>query len=252
MSEKAELTVREIQMMILEVMKDIDRFCRENDIPYTLSSGTLLGAVRHKGFIPWDDDADMFMLRKDFDRFVNTYKSDRFKLRYHNRKGESFPSGYAKVCDPTTHSGTEENKKTGIFVDVFPLDNVPEEEKARRRHMHRIMSIHNRLYHRQRKDFVSIIKSYLHSLDWWWRKLEKTVHDPKYADSPLVAHVVGTTNYRTVIGKDRFNDLVDVDFEGCKFRGFRDTDSYLSMVYGADYMTPKQWSHNLKVYKNEQ
>lgn len=253
MEEKELLSVREIQLLILEVMKDVDRFCREHNIPYSLSSGTLLGAVRHGGFIPWDDDADIFMLREDFDRFTSTYKSDKYKLLYHgNTESKVFADGYAKVCDPETFSGNEDKKGTGIYLDIFPLDYVPEEPKACRKRMHKIMSIHNRLYHRRRKDFVSIIKAYRHSLKWWVNKLEKTVHEKKYFDSPLVAHAVGTTNYRTVIHKSRFDDLVDTDFEGYKFLGFKDPHSYLSKVYGEDYMTPRQWSHNLKVYKDEQ
>ncbi len=72
MSDKKQLSIREIQLKMLDVMIDIDRFCRANDIPYSLACGTLLGAVRHGGFIPWDDDADLFMLRDVVDRFVKT------------------------------------------------------------------------------------------------------------------------------------------------------------------------------------
>ncbi|MDE5870240.1 MAG: LicD family protein [Muribaculaceae bacterium] len=255
MEEKNELSLKEKQSIILEIMKDIAKFCRANNIPYTLSSGTLLGAVRHGGFIPWDDDADMFMLREDFDRFVNIYKSDKYHLLFNTRSDdEFFASGYAKVNDPDTfiaESLTMTNH--GVFVDIFPLDGVPDDAKERKEYMHKIMSLHNRIYHRQRKDLLSIIKSYRHPLDWWMNKMNETVHDPRYVNSPLVAHVVGTTNYRTVIDRDRFKSLVDIPFEGYNFLGFSDTDSYLSMVYGPDYMTPKKWSHNLKVYrKNEQ
>ncbi len=106
MDNKTELTIQEKQEIILGILKDIDRFCRDNDIPYSLSSGTLLGAVRHGGFIPWDDDADMFMLREDFDRFVKIYKSDKYHLLFNTRSDdEFFASGYAKVNDPDTYIG---------------------------------------------------------------------------------------------------------------------------------------------------
>ena len=244
MESRKELTIKEKQQLILEVMKDIDRFCRDHNIPYTISSGTLLGAVRHGGFIPWDDDADMFMLRKDFDRFVATYNSDKYHLLFNTRnENEFFASGYAKVCDPATESAdTIAKTNPGIFVDIFPLDAVPEDETLRKKYMHKVMSIHNRLHHRQRKDIVSILKSYRHSLDWWWHKMDTTVRDPQYADSPLVAHIIGTTNYRTVIHKDRFDNLVDIEFEGYPFLGFKDTDGYLTKVYGADYMTPRHFN----------
>ena len=103
MAEKTELSLKEKQMIILDIMKDIDKFCRANDIPYTLSSGTLLGAVRHGGFIPWDDDADIFMLREDFDRFVSIYRSDRYKLVFNSKPEEkTLPSGIAQNGDPST------------------------------------------------------------------------------------------------------------------------------------------------------
>lgn len=254
MDNQQELTIKEKQAIILEIMKDIDRFCRANGIRYSLSSGTLLGAVRHGGFIPWDDDADMFMLREDFERFVKTYKSDRYDLLYDIDPLKRYQvKGYAKVGDPAT--GTKSSgsiSSYGMFVDVFPLDYVPEDPKECHKWMHKLMRIHNRIYHRQKRDFNSIRKSYFHSLDWWWRKLGETVRNSPYTGSPLVAHAVGTTNYRTVIRKDRFDSLIDTPFESYNFLGFSDPGSYLEIVYGPDYMTPKQWNHNLKIYRKDE
>ena len=175
----------------------------------------MLGAGRHGGFIPWDDDADMFMLRKDFDRFVKTYKSDKYRLLFKDRSGEEFlATGYVKVSDPNTYVGGAKKKNFGVYVDVFPLDSVPEEPKEQHHFMHKIMSLHNRIHHRQKNDIVSIIKSYRHSLNWWMNKMDETIYNSLYEESPLVAHVVGTTNYRTVIRKDRFETLTDIPFEG--------------------------------------
>lgn len=256
MTTDKQLTIDDIHRLTLEIMKDIDRFCRANNIPYTLSSGTLLGAVRHGGFIPWDDDADMFMLREDFERFVSIYKSDKYQLNYNINKFDATEAkkqsfyGFAKVVDNSVTSIDKRGKDIGgVWVDIFPLDPVPEDPKIQHDYMHRIMSIHNRLYHRQRTDIVSIIKSYRHSLRWWVNRLNTATHDTTYADSPLVAHIVGSQNYRTIINRDRFETLTDIEFEGYKFLGFSDTHSYLSMVYGADYMTPKQWSHNTTVFQ---
>lgn len=245
-----ELTLAEKKARILDIMKDIDNFCRENDIRYTLSSGTLLGAVRHGGFIPWDDDADIFMLREDFDRFVKIYKSPDYHVVFNNRSEEEFLAvGYAKICDPKTTIFYENSQtRYGIYVDLFPLDAVPEEPKAQKEYMHKIMSLHNRLHHRQKKDIVSIIKSYRHSLDWWWNRIDTLVHSGEHKESPLVAHILGTTNYRTVIPREWFDTLQNIEFEGYKFLGFSDTDAYLTKVYGADYMTPRKWSHDYKAY----
>lgn len=250
MEEKKPLTVRESQLRILEVMKDVDRFARENNIPYTLSSGTMLGAIRHGGFIPWDDDADIFMLREDFERFVKIYKSDKYRLSYNIEEPDDYSIiGYAKVVDPTAYALSKSGKKDpGIFLDIFPLDSMPEDPTERRTYMHRIMHFENRLYHRQRTDLVSVIKSYWRSCDSWKRKLLDAVHDRRYAGSPLVGQAIGTRNYRTVLNRDRFSSLTDITFEGYTFRGFSDPHSYLEIVYGPDYMTPKKWSHEIKVY----
>ena len=113
--------------------------------------------------------------------------------------------------------------------------------------MHRVMRLHNRIHHRQKKDIISIIKSYRHSLDWWWNRLDATVHAGTYAGSPLVAQAIGTDNYRTVLRRDRFETLTDIPFEGYNFLGFSDPHSYLEMLYGPDYLTPKKWSHNIRI-----
>lgn len=250
MTDKIDIPIKERQQRILEVMKEVDRFCRENNIPYTLSSGTMLGAIRHGGFIPWDDDADIFMLRKDFDRFVSIYKSDRYKLSYNIYYPDGYYiAGYAKVVDPSAYTlGKGGKEYPGIFLDIFPLDDVPEDPVECKKFMHKIMHLENRLYHRQRTDIVSILKSYYHSFNWWKRKFLDATHNNQYASSPFVGQAIGTRNYRTVIRRDRFDSLTDIDFEGYKFLGFSDPHSYLEIVYGPDYMTPKKWTHNIKVY----
>lgn len=252
--DRKELTIEEKHAIILEIMKDIDKWCRENSLPYTISAGTMLGAIRHGGFIPWDDDADLFMLRKDFDRFVKEYKSDKYHLLFNKRTEKEFlAAGYAKVSDPTTEIyDPKSHTEYGVYVDIFPLDAVPEDPRERHEYMHTIMSAHNRLHHRQMKDIVSFIKAYRHSLDYWFNKCDALVHSGKHDDSPLVAQVIGTGNYRTVLEKSRFDSLVDIEFEGYKFLGFSDPHSYLTMLYGPDYMTPRRWAHNFIAYRCEE
>lgn len=220
-------------------MSDVDEFCRENDIPYSISSGTLLGAVRHGGFIPWDDDADMFMLREDFDRFISLYKGRKYHLLYNTRNPkEHFRAGYIKISDPDTIVKKKNTiAKYGVNIDIFPLDYVPEDENERNIYIGKLIKYQYHLRHRQKKDFLSIIISYRHSIDYWWDKCESEIREGKYKKSPLVAHIMGSRNNRTVINRNRFDNLVDIDFEGRKFRAFCDPHTYLTMVYG-DYMSP--------------
>lgn len=249
-----ELTIEDKHKIILEIMIDIDRFCRENNIPYTISAGTMLGAIRHGGFIPWDDDADLFMLREDFDRFVKIYKSPKYNLLFNTRTEKEFlASGYAKVSDPSTavHSGRTMTNY-GVYVDIFPLDYLPEDEKERKKFMHKVLRVHNRLHHRQLRDVVSIVKAHWRSLDKWWNLCDSLVHSGKYDDSPIVGQVIGTDNYRTVLEKSRLKDMGDIEFEGHRFMSLHDPRGYLEMLYGKDYMTPVRWSHNMTIYQTDE
>ena len=84
------------------------------------------------------------------------------------------------------------------------------------------------------------------------RKLDSIVQNNPYADSPLVAHAVGSDNYRTVIPRKWFENLGTRRFEDYDFMAFEDPDAYLKIVYGPDYMTPKKWSHEVKIYKKDE
>lgn len=117
---------------ILDIMDEIDRVCGQNEIKYYLVGGTLLGAVRHKGFIPWDDDLDIAMPRKDFDHFIDICENalkPEFKLEWISNNDEYWLP-FAKVIRKNTLFNQElyanEGKGFGIFVDIFPLDTTKE------------------------------------------------------------------------------------------------------------------------------
>lgn len=121
-------TLRKLQLAELEILKDIDRVCRDNAIPYFLDSGTLLGAVRHKGFIPWDDDVDLGMLRPDYERFLQVAPQalgEGYEVSDPHLCPE-FAGMFAKVWKRGTKFFTEETIEAhipqGIFVDIFPYD----------------------------------------------------------------------------------------------------------------------------------
>ena len=125
-----EMTVDEIQSVSLDLLRDIHQFCIENGIKYTLQGGTLLGAVRHKGFIPWDDDLDIAMPRPDYDRFIKTYHSYKgykvFSREIEPNKNDVYIA-YARVCDmkntwvdDSYFPWTSQSK--GVWIDLFPLD----------------------------------------------------------------------------------------------------------------------------------
>ena len=253
MEDNKSLSMAEKQEILFEMLKDVDAFCRKNGIRYSISDGTMLGAVRHGGFIPWDDDADICMLREDFDRFASTYKSDRFHMLYKTAgDDEYFFGGFIKINDPSTYVRNKSHKdltKYGITLDIFPFEDVPQDPDVRKSFMHNIRRIDNRLYHSQKKDIFSIMKSHRYSSEKWWDKLNEAVHDVRYKGSSLVGQSVCVRDDRVVLQKSMFDRITDIDFNGYKLRGFEDSHKYLEFMFGADYMTPKQWDHGIDIYR---
>ena len=133
MKEIGRERLREIQLEILDVVMD---FCRDNGINCWLNGGTLLGAVRHKGYIPWDDDIDLGMLRSDYDKFMAVFnaKNDRYKFVCYENNPESF-THYGKVFDTSTvlYEPNEKGDKLSVNVDIFVMDNAPADEAEQKR-----------------------------------------------------------------------------------------------------------------------
>ncbi len=123
-------TLRQVQLVQLEILKEVKRVCDQAQIHYWLDSGTFLGAVRHGGFIPWDDDLDIGMLREDYERFLRICKdtlSEQYVLQDWNQT-PGYPYAFAKVRKKGTvyrELKDESFSENGIFIDIFPYDKYP-------------------------------------------------------------------------------------------------------------------------------
>ena len=125
-------TLRRLQLTELELLQEVDRVCKKRGIHYTVIAGTLLGAVRHKGFIPWDDDADVAMLRGEYERFREACRTELDQSRFYFQDHAETPGyrwGYGKLRRRDTLFLREHQEhmpyEQGVFIDVFPLDAVP-------------------------------------------------------------------------------------------------------------------------------
>lgn len=138
-----EMTIQEVHQVSLDVLQEFHDFCVNNNIHYSLSGGSLIGAIRHNGFIPWDDDIDVQMPRPDYEKFIHTYTSHSgFELccrelpDYEKKMG--YP--YARLCDTKrtfVDMGTKPwiQKQLGIWIDILPCDGMPSDEKLAKKHL---------------------------------------------------------------------------------------------------------------------
>ncbi len=123
-------SLRAHQLVMLDMLRELDRICRKHDIPYMLYAGTLLGAVRHEGFIPWDDDLDVIMLRADYQRFLqvaSTELDNRYYLQ--GEYSDHWPMFFSKLRRNGTacierYIPKDDQTHMGVYIDIFPCDNL--------------------------------------------------------------------------------------------------------------------------------
>lgn len=122
---KKELSLSEVREVAFKTLLHFKSFCQENNICFYLSNGTLLGAVKYGGFIPWDDDIDVFVPREDYDRLLKIYKDNKNYKLFSTDRNENFKFTFAKLCDATTlkiEKNIDNGIEFGVEIDIFPLD----------------------------------------------------------------------------------------------------------------------------------
>ena len=124
------MTLRELQLFSLNILKDVHEFCKSHKIQYSLAYGTLIGAIRHKGFIPWDDDVDIIMPRPDYEKFCKLYKSSYYKLASPHESYICFARVYddQKTTSVQSVPWLKSKKRSGVWIDIFPIDSISDNE----------------------------------------------------------------------------------------------------------------------------
>lgn len=265
-----ELSLEELKAIELDILKAFDRFCKEHNIRYFLGFGTLLGAIRYKKFIPWDDDIDVLVPREDYDRLLRLYKdTPRYRL-YAYERNRNYRYPFAKLCDMDTtltefyypHNGVE----LGVNIDVFPLDHYDDDLEKARKEVERVSKNVNCL------SFSKMGKSrspyFLKFLIWttiivycrvrgsahYIRKIIKESHRPEQKGSRYMGVKVWPIwRDRGIIPAEVFTDTIDIEFEGLMFPAPIGYDTYLSCLYG-DYMPEpppekRKTHHHFKAYR---
>ena len=248
-----EMTLREVQLFALEILKDVHEFCVANNIRYSIAYGTLIGAIRHKGFIPWDDDIDIVMPRPDYERFCKTFKSSKGFYLFSPLNGDCY-FNYSRVCDldkTYVHSAAWcKESPTGMWIDIFPLDGVDIKQNrdvegqilkgigAKRNASRMPLDKWSRpmpLNYR----FKVIVKKILY-FNTNNKKIvydyEKLITKSDYNVESYCGNKSLTTYWKKdFYPKSYFESYTEVEFEGQKFMATSEYDKYLRQIYG-DYM----------------
>ena len=237
--------IHELRQIQIGILDEVHRFCESHNLRYFLSSGTLIGAVRHKGYIPWDDDIDIYMPRKDYEKFLATYHDQTGRFKSINPYQESnYYYTFAKVVDLRTKMIETETEgyEIGVYMDIFPVDYVTDDMQERKR----VFKLKKLLY-KIRRCKISNANPLRSRLAYWC-----------YKSLPVSAHYVFRLIQRLIVlGKptrtvcnmteagpkikgcfpaEDIASSVDIEFEGKLYKTMVGYKDYLERTYG-DYMT---------------
>lgn len=272
------INIDELKKIEFNILRDVANFCESHSLRYYLCGGTLIGAVRHKGFIPWDDDIDIIMPRPDYMKFMELYNKENSFYRVHSLATDSkWYSTFAEVEDTRTvkiYKSFNQKENHGVNIDIFPIDGSPDEEGERKRFwlINNILtrvatlaqlnfSVSNHFADQDKK--FSIIRTWLRTLIKFItipvarcicavvnlnqlvtkRAMKYDVDQSDYIGVSTFPHY----GYKECVKGNNFLKITKRPFEGFLFNTPDDYDEYLSNLYG-DYMKlppkEKQVSHH--------
>lgn len=238
------------QDIMYEMLEFLHHVCEKHNLIYWLDYGTLLGATRHGDFIPWDDDLDIGMPLDDYNELLKILKNE-YPNRYFYQTSEvenSYPYDTLKIrsCKGIIVEKHEVGKKIeynqGIFIDVFPFIYVKN-------------CMWNIFLHKSLRVFVKLF-SYKYLNIRWIRRVLVKIFDDKHrnVDGDLIVRSLRMPSSDIFLMRDSIYDLSEVQFRDGKYKCPKNTDAYLKMLYGADYMTPpppksrKQHAYQIRIF----
>lgn len=243
-----EYDVRTLQLRILGNLTAVDKVCREHGLHYYIYDGTMLGAVRHGGFIPWDDDLDIAMPREDYEQFIahaNEWLPKPYEFICYELDA-TYPLPFGKVQDGSTTLIERPHLPYlgGLYIDVFPIDGVPDNALLRRLHLVRYDILKKAVY-------MAYRDPYRHGKgpsSWLPLLCRKLIGQQRLQQMTrrLLCKYPFAKSHKVCVFDDGFHGVIDkrivgqptpVQFEGVEVMGVEHPHEYLSHMYG-DYMTP--------------
>ncbi|MBO5106482.1 MAG: LicD family protein [Clostridia bacterium] len=257
MDFQVDSTTKKLHSCQLLLAKELKRICEKHNIKYFMIAGTLLGAVRHKGFIPWDDDMDFAIMRKDFSKFLSVCKSelgDDFILQ-DMFSDEHYALPVAKLLlkgtNFTERNSFKNKSQKGIFIDIFPYDNIPDSDEQRKKHNRNTYFL-KRLFLAKQGYKIAEKGQTLKALVYFLLKALSLFITKKYIRNRLdtelrrfenentkkVAALGGAYGYnKESVERKWFNETIELTFEDITLSAPKNYNDYLTYFYG-DYMTP--------------
>lgn len=236
---------KELRQIQIDILDRVVEFCNSHELQYFLSSGTLLGAVRHKGYIPWDDDIDLYMPRKDYNELVKIFQDDRGVLELKSQGSHNYLYTFAKVCNNRTLLLEDEvpGFELGINIDIFPVDFVSDDiEKRKKLWKWKKILYRIRRAKLQNTCFLDSRFNY-----WCYRHvpvplaiIDKLIHK-LFQDNEPTGTMCNLTEsggrYDGCFSRECIEgEPVLVEFEGKKYKAMYGWEEYLTATYGKDYM----------------
>ncbi len=245
------LSKSEIKDVQMEVLSQVAEFCEKNNLRYSLYGGTLLGAIRHKGYIPWDDDIDISMPRPDFNRMIEKFPSICNKhLKLHVRKlNRNFCCPFMKVSDERTRiqEFSRNSYKLGINIDIFPIDGLPEnytecaklyqksENYRNLIKLKRVRLTSDRAFYKNLSLLSSRVLLAPFSFGFLVDGILKQTETRDYSESAFIGNIVWGYGIKERCRKEVYGDYIQVNFENLKLKAMAGYHEYLQNVFG-DYM----------------
>lgn len=267
-----ELYMEDIQAIGFELLKKIKQICVENNLRYFLAYGTLIGAVRHQGFIPWDDDIDIAMPREDYNKFIECCKNYDINIVCHETNSE-YVGTFLKVHMENTlivPDNVGMRVPFGVYIDVFPLDGLgnTKEQASEKIKSFKILHYINRAncakryYQLPVKKPIQVVLKYgvyvvskISNRQKIYEKIDKMSKEHKFDDSKFVGICEGVYYQREIMRHEDYAYAIEQPFEGESFSIPVGYDVILTNIYG-DYMTPpppekRVPKHDFKAYRLE-
>ncbi len=264
-----KLSIEEAKKIELDILDFIDSFCKENGINYCINYGTLIGAIRHKGFIPWDDDIDLSMTRENYERFIQLFseKQSRYQILSLETDNQYF-NNFIKIVDPTTKIIDTRNTKTydsGIFIDIFPMDTFNDRKVVDICYKLESFKLLSFSKHKNIVYGDSKLKDLIRTLFWFLlrpvsprffaNQIEKQIQKYRVEDGKYIAFIPSKLKEKEIFPRDMFDELIEIPFEHLVLPAPKRFDVVLKQFYD-NYMTvpPKEkqiYSHEFEAYKLE-